>query len=102
MSVESKMTFLEHFGILRKSLIKVILLLIFLFIPCFYFRDIIMEIALMPLSGALPPDSKIIFTKPVEGLSSNIRISFLASFILTFPLIIYEIWTFIKPGLYEN
>ena len=102
MSVENKMTFLEHFGILRKSLIKEILLLIFLFIPCFYFRDIIMEIALMPISGALPSDSKIIFTKPIEGLSSNIKISFLASFILTFPLIIYEIWTFIKPGLYEN
>ena len=36
-----------------------------------------MEIALMPISGALPSDSKIIFTKPIEGLSSNIKISFL-------------------------
>jgi len=96
------MTFLEHFGILRKSLIKIILLLVILFVPCFYYRDFIMEMALVPITSSLPVDSKIIFTRPVEGLSSNVRISLLASFILTFPLIIYEIWAFIKPGLYEN
>jgi sec-independent protein translocase protein TatC len=102
MAIENKMTFLEHFGILRKSLIKIILLLVILFVPCFYYRDFIMEMALVPITSSLPVDSKIIFTRPVEGLSSNVRISLLASFILTFPLIIYEIWAFIKPGLYEN
>jgi len=102
MSAEEKMTFLEHFGILRKSLIKIILLMIILFIPAFYYRELIMELALVPISNSLPSDSKIIFTRPIEGLSSNVRISFLASFILTFPLIIYEIWSFIKPALYEE
>ncbi len=61
-----------------------------------------MELALIPITDSLPENSKIIFTRPIEGLSSNIRVSFLASFICTFPLIIYEIWSFIKPGLYEN
>ncbi|NSW88178.1 twin-arginine translocase subunit TatC [bacterium] len=102
MDNEEKLTFLEHFGILRKSLIKIVLLMIVLFIPAFYFRDLIMELALIPITDSLPENSKIIFTRPIEGLSSNIRVSFLASFICTFPLIIYEIWSFIKPGLYEN
>ncbi len=102
MDNEEKLTFLEHFGILRKSLIKIVLLMIILFIPAFYFRDLIMELALIPITDSLPENSKIIFTRPIEGLSSNIRISFLASFICTFPLIIYEIWSFIKPGLYED
>ena len=102
MDNEDKLTFLEHFGILRKSLIKIILLMTILFIPAFYFRDLIMQLALIPITESLPDDSKIIFTRPIEGLSSNIKISFLASLICTFPLIIYEIWSFIKPGLYEH
>ena len=96
------MTFLEHFGILRASLIKIVLVMVILFIPAFYYRELLMELALIPITDSLPENSKIIFTKPAEGLSSNVRISFLTSFILTFPLIIYEIWAFIKPALYKN
>ncbi|MBT4633864.1 twin-arginine translocase subunit TatC [bacterium] len=102
MGSQEKMTFLEHFGILRASLIKIVLIMVILFVPAFYYRDLLMELALIPITDSLPANSKIIFTRPAEGLSSNVRISFLTSFILTFPLIIYEIWTFIKPGLYEN
>jgi|TARA_Y100000590_G_scaffold205405_1_gene232931 sec-independent protein translocase protein TatC len=99
---ETKMTFLQHFGILRKSFIKIILLIIILFIPAFIFRDLLMDFALMPMSQSLPPDSNIIFTKPAEGLASNIKVAFLSSFIATMPLIIYEAWSFVKPALYEN
>lgn len=102
MDNQERLTFLEHFGILRKSLIKILILMVILFIPAFHFRELIMELALMPITNSLPNDSKIIFTRPIEGLSSNIRISFLVSFICTFPLIIYEIWSFIKPALYEK
>ena len=62
MGAEEKMTFLEHFGILRKSLIKIVLLMIILFVPAFYYRELIMELALVPISSSLPSDSKIIFT----------------------------------------
>ena len=96
------MSFLQHFGILRKSFIKVILFLVILFIPAFFFRDLLMDFALMPMNQSLPPDSNIIFTKPAEGLAANIKIAFLASLIMTMPIIIYEIWSFIKPALYEN
>ena len=96
------MTFLEHFGILRKSLIKVLLFVVILFVPAFFFRDILMDFALLPMSQSLPLSSKIIFTKPTEGLSANIKVAFLASLICVIPLIIYEIWTFIKPALYQN
>ena len=102
MESQGKMTFLEHFGILRASLIKIVLVMVILFIPAFYYRELLMELALIPITDSLPVNSKIIFTKPAEGLSSNVRISFLTSFILTFPLIIYEIWAFIKPALYKN
>ena len=102
MNQETKMSFLQHFGILRKSFIKIILLIIILFIPAFIFRDLLMDFALMPMSQSLPPDSNIIFTKPAEGLASNIKVAFLSSFIATMPLIIYEAWSFVKPALYEN
>ena len=61
-----------------------------------------MDFALMPMSQSLPPDSNIIFTKPAEGLASNIKVAFLSSFIATMPLIIYEAWSFVMPALYEN
>ena len=96
------MTFLEHFGVLRKSLIKIILFIVILFIPAFFFRDFLMDFALLPISKSLPLNSKIIFTKPTEGLSANIKLAFLVSLICTMPLLIYEIWTFVKPALHQN
>ncbi|RZP13489.1 MAG: twin-arginine translocase subunit TatC [Candidatus Dadabacteria bacterium] len=102
MSSETKMTFLEHFGILRKSFIKIIVFIAILFVPAFLFREILMEIALVPITESIPNDSKIIFTKPAEALSSNIRLALLTSFLCSFPLIIYEVWAFIGPGLYQK
>jgi len=96
------MTFLEHFGVLRKSFIKVLLFIIVIFVPAFIFRDFLMDFALLPMNKSLPLDSSVIFTKPAEGLSSNIRLAFLTSLICTMPLIIYEIWSFIKPALYKQ
>ncbi|MFL2630840.1 MAG: twin-arginine translocase subunit TatC [Thermodesulfobacteriota bacterium] len=96
------MTFLEHFGILRKSFIKIIVFIAILFVPAFLFREILMEIALVPITESIPNDSKIIFTKPAEALSSNIRLALLTSFLCSFPLIIYEVWAFIGPGLYQK
>ena len=75
MSENQKLTFIEHFGVLRKSFIKIILLLIVFFIPAFYFRDLLMELSLYPIIQNLPIDSKIIFTKPTEGLSTNIKLA---------------------------
>lgn len=102
MEENQKLTFIEHFGVLRKSFIKIFLFLIVFFIPAFYFRDLLMEFSLHPIIQNLPTDSKIIFTKPTEGLSTNIRLAFLTSFIITTPIIIYEIWSFVKPALYEK
>ena len=99
---EKKLTFIEHFGVLRKSFIRIVIFLIVFFIPCFYFRDILMDLSLHPILETLPKDSKIIFSKPTEGLATNIKLAFLTSIVLTTPLIIYEIWSFIKPALYEN
>ena len=96
MSENQKLTFIEHFGVLRKSFIKIILLLIVFFIPAFYFRDLLMELSLYPIIQNLPMDSKIIFTKPTEGLSTNIKLAFLSSFIITTPIIIYEIWSLLN------
>ena len=96
------MTFLEHFGILRKSFIKIIVFIAILFVPAFLFREILMELALVPITESIPNDSKIIFTKPAEALSSNIRLALLTSFLCSFPLIIYEVWAFIGPGLYQK
>ena len=99
---EKKLTFIEHFGVLRKSFIRIVIFLIVFFIPCFYFKDILMDLSLHPILETLPKDYKIIFSKPTEGLATNIKLAFLTSIVLTTPLIIYEIWSFIKPALYEN
>ncbi|MBT4435898.1 twin-arginine translocase subunit TatC [bacterium] len=93
---------MEHFGILRKSFIKIIVFIAILFVPAFLFREILMELALVPITESIPNDSKIIFTKPAEALSSNIRLALLTSFLCSFPLIIYEVWAFIGPGLYQK
>jgi sec-independent protein translocase protein TatC len=47
-------------------------------------------------------ERKLIFTGLTEGFMTHIRLSFFLGFALSFPYIIYQIYKFVAPGLYNN
>lgn len=91
-----------HLADLRKRLGWSMVALIISFIICFFFWETILEWMLVPLKEALPQGSNVIFTKIGEAFFVALKVSFFAGLILALPIIFWQLWLFIAPGLYEN
>lgn len=101
-SIAGKMSFLEHLDELRKRIVKSLLALAFGVAVSFAFIDRIFDFIMRPLQEMLPPGSKLIYTEPTEAFVLYLKIALLAGLVIAAPLIMWQVWLFIAPGLYAN
>jgi sec-independent protein translocase protein TatC len=55
-----------------------------------------------PLKAVLPEGSNVIFTGVQEPFFTAMKVAFFAGFILALPVIFWQFWLFVAPGLYDN
>ena len=91
-----------HLAELRKRLLIIIASLFVMFVLCFGFWEHILDWMIMPLKQALPEGSNVIFTKVGEAFFTALKVSFFAALILDLPIIFWQLWLFVAPGLYEH
>jgi len=91
-----------HIAELRKRLIYSVASVIVMFFLAFTFWEPILAWMTAPLKDALPEGTNIIFTQVGEAFFTALKVSFFAAFILSLPIIFWQIWMFVAPGLYEN
>ena len=91
-----------HLAELRKRLIICVLSLIVLFVICFGFWEIILNFMTAPLIKVLPQGSEVIFTQVAEAFFTAMKVSFFASLLISMPIIFWQAWLFVAPGLYDN
>ena len=91
-----------HIADLRKALSISALSVIVLFFVCFSFNTVILNFMIEPLVASLPKGSTVIFTKVQEPFFTAIKVSFFTGFLLSLPIIFWQIWSFIAPALYAN
>ncbi len=96
------MSFLEHLDELRKRIVHALLAIAVGILAAFFFIDRISAFLLGPTRRVLPPGSKMIYTQPGEAFSFDVQIALIAGVVLASPIIAYEVWMFIAPGLYAN
>lgn len=109
-----KMPITEHLGDLRKRIIISVVALTVAFSICFYYSENIFSILTMPLHNILkislnkpyfvfePTNNQgieLFFFEPAEALWMHFKISFIAGFVLSTPVIFYQVWKFVSPGL---
>ena len=99
---EAKMHFLDHIQELRKRIFYSLITMAIFFIPCYAFSKEIFNFLMTPVVTNLPEGSSLIFIRPAEGFFTYLKVSFFAAFFLAFPVILYQIWSFISPALYKN
>jgi sec-independent protein translocase protein TatC len=92
----------EHLVELRRRLIHSILALAVGFGVAYYFIDPIFDAVARPLKQVLPKGSDIIFVAYSEGFFAYLKLAFVCGIFLSSPVILYEIWAFIAPGLYSH
>ncbi|MGA2026189.1 MAG: twin-arginine translocase subunit TatC [Syntrophobacteraceae bacterium] len=101
---QSKMPLFQHLEELRTRVLISCLAVGAGFVLCYFFSARIFEILMMPWIKAMPPGqpAKLIYTAPHEAFFVYMKVSFIAGTILAAPIILWQIWKFVAPGLYEN
>ena len=99
-----KMSFLEHLDELRKRLMisAVSLIISFLFASIFVFNGYIFNFIMGGMQAALPLGDQLVYTEPTEAFLLYIKMAALAGLILSIPIILYQFWVFVAPGLYAH
>lgn len=96
------MSLTEHLEELRRTVIRVVFILALSFALSYSFGDMLSEILLSPLRSALDiGGGKVVYLGLLDKVLSQLQVAFWTSVIISSPLWFYEVWRFIKPGLYE-
>ncbi|CAN5451276.1 MAG: twin-arginine translocase subunit TatC [Acidobacteria bacterium] len=98
----SKMSFLEHLEELRRRLINSALSLVAGVFIAFFFLNRIVDFVLLPLRELLPEGSSFQTIEGPEYIILYLKIGLLAGLFVALPLILWQVWLFIAPGLYAH
>ncbi|GHV03545.1 Sec-independent protein translocase protein TatC [Campylobacterota bacterium] len=91
-----------HIIELRSRLIKIVAVLLVAFFTCFAFWEPILHWILLPLNDALDNGGQVIAYKMGEQFFVAVIAAFFAALFVSLPVIFYQIWAFVAPGLYAN
>lgn len=93
------MTLMEHLEELRKRIVHSAVYLALGFVVAWIFHDRIVEVFQAPL---IHIHKTLMFTHPMDALNLDLQASLLAGAILASPFILFQVWLFIAPGLYQK
>ena len=103
---DSSAPLIEHLAELRQRLINSVLAFIVGMIICFTVWNPIFDFLTQPLCSAMAvrghEDCGLILIKLQEGFFVAISISLMGGLMLSFPVISYQMWRFVAPGLYRS
>jgi sec-independent protein translocase protein TatC len=100
------MTLMEHIAELRTRIIRVVIAVALAAVVAWFLYQPILNVLLGPLRETAPTGSdlqeNLILTGPLQGFQVRIRITSYTAIGLAMPVILWQIWRFVAPGLYEN
>jgi sec-independent protein translocase protein TatC len=99
---DEKQPFLSHLKELRDRLVACIIALGIAFGFTYYFKEKIFAFLMNPFIRVMPPKSSFIFTGITEAFITYFKISIVAALFVAAPVILYQFWMFVAPGLYEK
>ncbi|NLV54523.1 MAG: twin-arginine translocase subunit TatC [Acidimicrobiales bacterium] len=99
------MTLIEHIAELRTRLIRSVLAFALASLVAWFLYQPILDLLLEPLSATAPTEElqqDLITTTPLEPFQVRLRITTYAGIGLAMPVILWQVWRFVAPALYEN
>ncbi len=98
----AEMPLLEHLAELRSRLLRMVLAVLVIFFPLFYFANDLYTFVSKPLRAALPEGSTMIATEVASPFLTPFKLALVTAFFLAIPYILHQIWSFVAPGLYRH
>ncbi|WP_405232858.1 twin-arginine translocase subunit TatC [Lentisalinibacter salinarum] len=95
-------TLLSHLVELRSRLLKATIAVLVIFVCLAPFAAEIFSLVATPLVNVLPEGNSMIATRPASPLLTPFKLSFFIALFLGMPVVLYQTWAFIAPGLYKR
>jgi sec-independent protein translocase protein TatC len=93
---------LPHLIEFRKCLIRCAYVTLIIFLCLFFYDEKIYSFIAKPLLAELPEGSAIIATEVTSPFIIPMKLALILAFFIAIPFIIYQLWSFIGPGLYKQ
>jgi len=100
--MSEEMPFMSHLEELRNCLVRSFIAWIIAFIACYSYSGEIFAFISDPVRRVLPEGSSMVFISATEPFFTYLKVSALAAVLLSLPIILWQIWAFIAPGLYKH
>lgn len=95
-------TLITHLIELRNRLMRAITSIFIVFLGLSFFANNIYHLVATPLLDRLPEDSTMIATEVASPFITPFKLVAFVALMICMPYILYQAWSFIAPGLYEN
>ncbi|BFM18350.1 twin-arginine translocase subunit TatC [Maricurvus nonylphenolicus] len=92
----------QHLIELRDRLLRALLVILAIFLGLFYFANDIYTFVSAPLQALLPENSTMIATEVASPFLTPFKLTLFVSLFLSMPFLLFQIWSFIAPGLYQR
>ncbi len=99
---DDKIPFTGHLEELRKRLVACFIAIGIGFAISYCFKEKIFDILSHPLISVMGTDDKMIFTGLPEAFFTYLKVALLSGFMLAAPVVLYQFWMFVAPGLYQK
>ena len=99
---DDRMPLTSHLEELRRKLIISGISWMVAFLACYAYAEKLFNLIADPVRQALPEGTALVFITATEPFFTYLKISALAGLLVALPVIFWQIWSFVAPGLYQN
>ncbi len=99
---DKKLPFTAHLAELRNRIFKSLAAAFIGFLIAYVFKEEVFAFLMRPLIRALPADASMIYTGVMEAFLTYFKVSIYSGILIAWPFILYQIWAFVAPGLYQR
>ncbi len=97
-------SFISHLIELRTRLLRAVVTVVAIFVVLFIYpgASVIYDILAQPMLASLPEGTRMIATGVITPFMVPVKVTLMAAFVLALPVVLYQAWAFIAPGLYNH
>jgi len=102
MSEATQDTFMAHLVELRDRLLRAVISVVLVFACLMPWAGNIYDLLALPMMHALPEGTRMIATGVVTPFFVPVKVTLMVAFVIALPVVLYQAWAFIAPGLYAH
>jgi len=95
---------MSHLVELRTRLLRAVGTMLVVFIALFLYpgASVIYDLLAAPMLASLPEGTRMIATGVITPFMVPVKVTMMAAFVVSLPVVLYQVWAFVAPGLYRH